>query len=91
MRKETCGKADNFTKVCLSDDKTVEKKTKLYLCEDKFKYPKLLRFWDFKVNKTRIIIEQFDQKPVLNTTKNIKNVINFTIFTYLIYLVFETI
>ena len=89
MRKETCGKADNFIKVCVSDDKTVEKKPKLYLCEDKSNNPKLLRFWDFKVNRTRIIIEQFDRKPVLNKTKDIKNVINFSIFTLLFYLVLE--
>jgi hypothetical protein len=91
MRKETCGKVDNFRKVCVeSDNNNDVKKTKLYLYEDKFNNPKLLRFWDFKVNKTRIIIEQFDRKPVLNKTKDIKNVINFSIFTFLFYLETET-
>jgi hypothetical protein len=91
MRKETCGKADDFRKVCVeSDNKNARKKTKLYLYEDKFNNPKILRFWDFKVNKTRIIIEQFDRKPVLNKTKDMKNVINFSIFTFLFYLATET-
>ena len=92
MRKETCGKVDDYRKeVCVENDNNHGgKKTKLYLYEDKFNNPKLLRFWDFKVNKTRIIIEQFDRKPVLNKTKDIKNVINFSIFTFLFYLATET-
>lgn len=72
----------NKTKVF--DSVIDNRKTKLY--KSKFNYPKLLNSWYLKFFNTGLLIEQFDQKPVL-TKANMRNEIKvIPMFTLLITL-----
>lgn len=84
MRKATCDKT------IISKNKTFDpiinnRSIKLY--KSKFNYPKLLNSWYFKFFKFGLLIEQFNQKPVLTTRKMSNEIKVMSIFTLLITLV----
>lgn len=85
MRKATCGKTTTKEKTIKTFDPVVNSK-RLTLLKSKFNYPKLLNSWYFKGFKKGILIEQFDQKPVLTNTKMSNEIKVISIFTLLITL-----
>ena len=59
---------------------------RIKLFKSKFNYPKLLNSWYFKFFNIGILIEKFNQKPVLTKVKMCNEIKVLSIFTLLITL-----